>query len=644
MSENGRDSSIRKKIDRILSESGIEGYRELNSILGDGVRRVPEGAESVVSKGRRKRVAKAQLSESSGGVPLTEDGDEVFKESTKKEIKASGKRLEQMQDVKMSPVDLYSEGFSFSSMDMSGIVSQIRSLGREIGESKRYVEEMAEHPVISSAIELYVEDAFQVDEDKNRTVWVESVNSVLQEELQGFLDFIDLEQQIESWARSVFIYGEIFFKDYVGEWLSGEKDPKLPVKIEDIYFEWLSPEMDFYHLFYKGRSAGYLVESNDSSGEGFELCPDLAYVHAFSYRDFFHKKIRVADKDGNVAELVYMNGTSFLRPLFQIYKVIRVVEDQLLSARVASSDNFRIVQYEVGDSSTKQARAIESKVRNTLERSFKFSKGERASFDVSPIQQKDMVFLPKRNGKGMVDIIPVGGDLTVGEGPDIDYFRNQFYGALRIPKIYLGYEEALPGSLGNTSLTKLDIRYARSVKRLKRIVMNFIKMLVDRYLLYTDQIDKIGQYTLKSVKVSSAEEADRTAELSERTDVASRLMDLVGNMGVQSKAFYQWIISVLLGIPSDLVDFESGEGGTPPEGEDNFSEDELGFGSESGEEESQVPDDFGSEPGEGLLPSDEGFGEEDIAFDTGDSGGSDADFEKFADKGEEVSLPIEQGN
>ena len=53
---------------------------------------------------------------------------------------------------------------------------------------------------------------------------------------------------------------------------------------------------------------------------------------------------------------------------------------------------------------------------------------------------------------------------------DVEYLRNKMMAALRIPKAFLGYEEGLSG--GKATLAAEDVRFARTIERLQKLVVS----------------------------------------------------------------------------------------------------------------------------------------------------------------------------
>lgn len=96
----------------------------------------------------------------------------------------------------------------------------------------------------------------------------------------------------------------------------------------------------------------------------------------------------------------------------------------------------------------------------------------------SPILTGGNVYFPTRNGQGAVTVQEVGGEVNVSALADIDMFDDRYFGALKVPKQFLGQADEMPGGIGDTTLTQLDIRYARTVKRCQRIIKSGLKDLI----------------------------------------------------------------------------------------------------------------------------------------------------------------------
>lgn len=76
-------------------------------------------------------------------------------------------------------------------------------------------------------------------------------------------------------------------------------------------------------------------------------------------------------------------------------------------------------------------------------------------------------YLPVRGGQSGTEITDLGGMEWTGTD-DVEYLKNKMMAALKIPKTFLGYGEALSGK---ATLSAEDVRFARTIERIQRIVV-----------------------------------------------------------------------------------------------------------------------------------------------------------------------------
>ena len=154
---------------------------------------------------------------------------------------------------------------------------------------------------------------------------------------------------------------------------------------------------------------------------------------------------------------------------------------------------------------------------------------------------------------------------------------NKLFAGLRVPKVYLGWEEALPGSLGSTSLTRLDSRYARTVKKVQRVLKEGVRDLVDFYCLVTNE-DR-PDYKVCMMKVSTADEADNLEELRGKTEVADsllRVIDSIQGIDYDREELMDYIVTSVLDL-RDFVKFKNAPGSTSEQGASSNSGPDTGL-------------------------------------------------------------------
>ena len=183
----------------------------------------------------------------------------------------------------------------------------------------------------------------------------------------------------------------------------------------------------------------------------------------------------------------------------------------LVLSRIARSTQYNLVKIEVGNASPGKTQQILMDTRRRIEGSTKIKKNVGMRTDPSPIPVNSNVYIPLRDGKGDVNIESVGDNVDVRSIVDVDYFKDKEFAALKVPKQYLGFDEAL-SSLATNSLVKMDLRYARSVQRVQNILINGIKALCNNYLRYRGRNSDVGKFRVKMRPLSTSENSSRIEE------------------------------------------------------------------------------------------------------------------------------------
>jgi hypothetical protein len=106
---------------------------------------------------------------------------------------------------------------------------------------------------------------------------------------------------------------------------------------------------------------------------------------------------------------------------------------------------------------------------------------------------------------------------------DVNYLLNKLFAALKIPKAFLGYEKDLTGK---ATLAAEDIRFARTVERIQRIVLSELTKigLVHLYANgYTEE--SLTNFELSLTTPSIIYEQERIALMKEKVDLAAQMME-----------------------------------------------------------------------------------------------------------------------
>jgi hypothetical protein len=102
-------------------------------------------------------------------------------------------------------------------------------------------------------------------------------------------------------------------------------------------------------------------------------------------------------------------------------------------------------------------------------------------------------FIPVRDPAATNPIETLPGGTNLAEIADIEYIQKKLVTALRIPKAYLGFEEAV-GDGKNLSL--LDIRFARTINRIQKSMIAELNKIAIIHLFLLGFEDELTNFTL----------------------------------------------------------------------------------------------------------------------------------------------------
>lgn len=350
----------------------------------------------------------------------------------------------------------------------NNLLTSLRELSNDRLSRINDYREMLKDGVTMSAVELIAEDASLTDGDTGLAAWIESAdNPDFAEMTTNFLkNKLRINDIIYPLAFNIVAFGECFLNtNYSNE------EYRKEYNVGD-FFTIAEPE-DIVHIYRFGVPLGYLYRPQNKESilvESDKLLPERSYIHFISDR---------ANKDLLTSDSYIQYGASFLEAARPYYKQRQLLDDLLILARLTRSSFYRLFSVDVGAASSQDTARMmrELKTAVSSKQSINVST-EVFSSRSSPILTGGNVYFPTRNGQGAVTVQEVGGEVNVSALADIDYFDDRYYGALKVPKQFLGQSDEAPGGLGDTTLTQLDIRYARTVKRCQRIIKSGLKDLI----------------------------------------------------------------------------------------------------------------------------------------------------------------------
>ena len=160
-------------------------------------------------------------------------------------------------------------------------------------------------------------------------------------------------------------------------------------------------------------------------------------------------------------------GRSYLEPSRKVFKQLMLMEDAMLIHRIMRAPEKRVFYVNVGAIPPDQVEQFMADTVNKMKKTPHIDQqtGDyNMKFNVQNMTED--FYVPVRGNDSATKIDTTKG-LDYDGTNDIEYIKNKMMAALKIPKPYLGYEE---GVEGKSTLASMDVRFARTVERVQRII------------------------------------------------------------------------------------------------------------------------------------------------------------------------------
>jgi hypothetical protein len=393
----------------------------------------------------------------------------------------------------------------------------------------REIERSLVHPLIGAAVELYADYATSYDRINNATIWVASESDTYKNKLEDLLDSINIEERIFDWAYQLTAFGDLFVKINAipGVGIVSVSDDDHPLNVSRVDKD--GALIGFYRTPY-GLSAQ----------EARELLPPWEYIH---FRLLGAKKKRPLYNDPSFAEyksitllspdvrrLTSKYGTSLILNAIPIYKRMRLAEDSLLLARLSKGIMRYIFKVGVDSTNIEAVSEIMEDYKVLLKRTRAIDTSSQSPNLIDNFDMMDVLtdlVIPVWGDVNNLTVEKLGGEPDIRWIVDIEEMRNQLASALRVPLQLLGgYQSEMPSGLGRSAIERIDIRFARSARRLQRGLIEGIKRLCQIHLAYQGMSADLSMFDVHMSETSTAEEEELKDALDKGVDVVDKLFDL----------------------------------------------------------------------------------------------------------------------
>ena len=377
-------------------------------------------------------------------------------------------------------------------------VAQNRRAAYEIRKNDlfRDYELMDQDPIIASALDIY-SDECTVDNIEGEILKIRTENSQVSKILHNlFYDIINIEFNLWSWIRNMTKYGDFYLRlDIVDKYGVVNVNPVSAYDVTRL--EDHDPENPQLIQFEIETERKEIVENYE-----------IAHFRLLSDTNF----------------LPY--GRSQLEGGRKVFKQLTLMEDAMLIHRIMRAPEKRIFKIDVGNIPPREVEQFMQKIINNMKKIpvIDQATGEyNLKYNVESVTED--YFLPVRGGDSGTEIETLPGLSNSDAIDDIEYLKNKLMASLRIPKAFLGYEEGLSG--GKATLAAEDVRFARTIERLQKIIVSELTKIgiVHLYSQGFDDADLIN-FDLELQNPSMIHEQEKLEMMNQQLEIAEKAMDV----------------------------------------------------------------------------------------------------------------------
>jgi len=354
-------------------------------------------------------------------------------------------------------------------------------------------ETMDQDAIINSTLDIYADETVMKD-DFGDVLRITSNDENTKKVLHNlFYDILNIEFNLWPWVRNMCKYGDLYLKLDISEEVGVINVVPLSA-YEIIREEGMDPNNP------------YAVQFKQLGGEN------------IVYENFEIAHFRLLT-DSNF--LPY--GRSMIEGARKVWKQLTLMEDAMLIHRIMRAPEKRIFKIDVGNIPPNEVDAYMQKIVNNMKKT-PFVDQATGEYNLKFNMQNMLedYFLPVRGGASGTEIDTLAGMEFTGID-DIEYLRNKMMASLKVPKAFLGYEE---GVGGKATLAAEDVRFARTIERLQRIVISELYKIAIVHLSAQGYEDsELANFELTMTSPSTIYEQEKLTLYATKVDLAKSMLE-----------------------------------------------------------------------------------------------------------------------
>jgi hypothetical protein len=369
-------------------------------------------------------------------------------------------------------------------------------------------EAMDTESIIASALDI-IADESTLKNEAGEVVQIRSADENIQRILYNlFYDILNIEFNLWLWIRNMCKYGDFY----------------LHLEIAEKFGVYSVVPLSVYDMI---REEGQ--DPQNPSYVCFRIEPSVIAAGGIN--------TRLKDKDGKIKfenyEVAHFRlltdanylpyGRSYIEPARKTYKQYVLMKDAMLLHRITRAPEKRVFNINVGNIPPHEVDGYMQKLIQKMKKT-PYIDPQTGEYNLKYNMQNLMedFYIPTRGGDSATKIDTLKG-LEYNAIDDVNFLRDEMLAALKVPKAFFGFEKDLQGK---ATLAAEDIRFARTVERIQRIVLSELYKIALVHL-YTQGYDgaELTNFELNLTTPSVIYEQEKVALWKEKVDLAKQMQD-----------------------------------------------------------------------------------------------------------------------
>ena len=372
-------------------------------------------------------------------------------------------------------------------------------------------ESMDTDAIVASALDI-IADECTLKNEHGEMLHIRSSDENIQRILYNlFYDVLNLEFNLWSWARNMCKYGDFYLKLEIAEKFGVYN--VIPFSAYSIIRE---EGTDV-------KNPTYVRFKYDPTSVSGITAQQPQYALGTATSDIYFENYEMAHFRllSDVNYLPY--GRSYLEPGRKIFKQMMLMEDAMMIHRIVRAPEKRVFYMNVGAIPPNEVEGFMQKTVQKLKKvPFVDPQTGQYNLKYNMMNMMEDFYIPVRGNDTSTRIESAKG-LEYNGIEDVAYLRDKLFAALKIPKAFMGYEKDLTGK---ATLAAEDIRFARTVERIQRILLSELTKIALVHL-YSQGYDGEGltNFDLSLTTPSIIYDQERVALLKEKVELANNIME-----------------------------------------------------------------------------------------------------------------------